>query len=109
MTIYHNFNCDNIIIYRKPVNGFYYGEEIKKAAKNLGIIHFTTSFLRKRPWIVSCQHRYVDIWLWYKDISSWKSKPLWNNNIGIAKKVAVEVFSKLLQGIMIRLTGLVLI
>lgn len=39
-----------MLIYRKPPN-FYPKEEIKKAIEDPVIIHYTTSFISRRPWV----------------------------------------------------------
>lgn len=106
VTIFHDFNYDEMMIYRKPPKGFYSREEIKKAADDPSIIHFTTSFLSKRPWITGCRHRYVDEWLKYKSMSPWKDDPLWEDRSGAKKKAIMQVVYRLPRGMMIRLAGL---
>ncbi len=106
VTIYHDFNYDEMMIYRKPAEGFYGEDKIKEAVENPSIIHFTTSFLSKRPWVVGCQHRYVDMWLEYKKMSPWKDEPLWNESTGAAKKMMIEIMRKLPRNQMIKLAGL---
>ena len=69
------------------------------------MVHYTTSFLSKRPWIEGCQHRYVDVWLKYKMQSPWKDEPLWKDNTGKGKRVTVEVLKKLPRKVMIRMCG----
>ncbi len=106
VTIYHDFNYDEMMIYRKPPKGFYGRNEIRRAVEDPSIIHFTTSFLSKRPWIVGCRHRYVDVWLKYKALSPWKDEPLWKDNTCKAKRIIVEIMKKLPRSFMIRLAGL---
>ena len=105
VTIYYDFNYDEMMIYRKPAEGFYSKEEIRRAADEPTIIHFTTSFLSKRPWIVGCQHRYVDVWLHFKALSPWRSSSLWEDNTSAVKRITVEILKKLPRGLMIRLCG----
>ncbi len=106
VTIFHDFNYDEMMIYRKPPEGFYSREEIQRAADDPSIIHFTTSFLSKRPWINGCQHRYINEWLKYKSMSPWKDEPLWEDSSGGKKKAVMKVVHCLPRGVMIRLTGL---
>lgn len=49
-----------MLIYRKPPN-FYSKEEIKKAIEDPVIIHYTTSFISRRPWVEGCNHKYKDM------------------------------------------------
>lgn len=39
-------------------------------------MHFTISFISKRPWTYGCRHPYADEWVKYKNISPWKNIPL---------------------------------
>ncbi|WP_026835435.1 glycosyltransferase family 8 protein [Eubacterium xylanophilum] len=106
VTIYHDFNYDEMMIYRKPPKGFYGREEIKVAVDDPVIIHYTTSFLSKRPWIIGCQHRYVNAWLNYKSKSPWKTEPLWMDSVGKGERLVVNVVKVLPRGIMIRMAGI---
>lgn len=102
VTIFYDFNYREMLIYRKPPKEYYSEDEIKRAVEDPSIIHFTTSFLSKRPWIVGCQHRYVDVWMKYKSMSPWKDAKLWEDNRPRWKKVT----NKLPRGLMIRIAGL---
>lgn len=84
VTIFYDFNYKQMLIYRKPP--FYYTEqEINEAINRPIIIHYTTSFLSKRPWFKGSNHRYKDLWLDYRDKSPWKLEELkeysYKNNI----------------------------
>jgi len=95
VTIFFDFSYDEILIYRKPVN-LYSRELIEKAVDNPVIIHYTTSFMSDRPWIVGSTHRYLDKWIEYKKISPWNDTAFWkkkkNNNI---KGIYISIISKL--------------
>lgn len=106
VTIFHDFNYDEMVLYRKPADGFYGQDKIKRAVEDPSIVHFTTSFLSKRPWVVGCQHRYVAAWRKYKRQSPWKDAPLWDDNTPRLKKIMVNMIKRLPRGIMIRLAGL---
>lgn len=105
VTIYHDFNYEEMMIYRKPAKGFYGRDEISLAVKDPSIIHFTTSFLSKRPWIIGCQHRYAYMWLKYKALSPWRSAPLWEDNDGLAKHFMIALLKMIPRGVMIRICG----
>lgn len=78
VSIYFDFSYDELLVYRKPP-GFYKRSLINKAVTEPYIVHFTTSFLNKRPWIYGCCHPYADEWIKYKNISPWKNNPLWKD------------------------------
>ena len=106
VTIFYDFDYDEMMVYRKPAEGFYGREEVRKAVEEPSIVHFTTSFLSERPWVAGCRHRYAAVWLKYKAMSPWKDEPLWEDHTGTVKKTLIEVLKKLPRGTMIRLTGL---
>ncbi|MEG0216276.1 MAG: glycosyltransferase family 8 protein, partial [Hungatella sp.] len=76
VTILYDFSYEEMQVYRKPPQ-FYTREQVKRAVEEPRIIHFTTSFLSRRPWMEGCRHRYVGEWLRFKAISPWKDEPLW--------------------------------
>ena len=80
VTIFFDFNYQEILTYRKPPKEYYSEESIKEATNHPYIIHYTSSFLSKRPWMKGCDHRYVYKWLFYKDLTPWVDKPLWKDN-----------------------------
>lgn len=106
VTIFYDFSYEELLLYRKPAKGYYNKESIQEAVIEPVIIHFTTSFLSKRPWVVGCQHIYLNLWLKYKALSPWAETTLWNDNTGTLKSVAVEILNKLPRGLMIRMCGL---
>ena len=61
VTIFYDFSYEEMMVYRKPVD-FYPREEIELAVREPSIIHYTTSFLSKRPWYKDCEHRCVAEW-----------------------------------------------
>lgn len=75
VTIFYDFSYKEMLIYRKPPK-FYSEEEVRRAVEEPVIIHYTTSFLSKRPWEKDCKHKYTDKWLLYKNISPWSEEPL---------------------------------
>lgn len=106
VTIFYDFNYQEMLVYRKPSKGYYNEEQVRRAVEEPNIIHFTTSFLSKRPWIIGCQHRYVDVWLEYKEMSPWKYSKLWKDNTSSVKRITLEILKRLPRNFMIHLTGL---
>lgn len=78
VTIYFDFSYNELLIYRKPPI-FYSKNKIKKAFEKPKIVHFTTSFLSKRPWLEGCCHPYAKEWIKYKDMSPWKNCLPWRD------------------------------
>ena len=106
VTIYYDFSYKEMMIYRKPPE-FYTEEQVKEATENPVIIHFTTSFLSRRPWIEGCQHRYVGEWIKYKDMSPWKDSPLWDYKKATGVKgISVKLAGKLPRKLMISVAGI---
>lgn len=77
VTIFYDFDYNEMMIYRRPPKGFYTEEQICEATERPVIIHFTTSFMSRRPWIEGCQHRYLGEWEKYKKLSPWRDSEKW--------------------------------
>lgn len=106
VTIYYDFSYEEMMVYRKPPE-FYTEAQVKEATENPVIIHFTTSFLSRRPWIEGCQHRYVGEWMKYKDMSPWKDEALWEHKGATGVKgIGVKLAEKLPRKLMISITGI---
>ncbi|MCD8219668.1 MAG: glycosyltransferase family 8 protein [Ruminococcus sp.] len=106
VTIYYDISYKKMMVYRKPPE-FYTEEQIKEATENPVIIHFTTSFLSRRPWIEGCQHRYVGEWMRYKGMSPWKDEKLWEYKKATGvKEIGIKLTQKLPRKLMISLTGI---
>ncbi len=106
VTIYYDFSYKEMMVYRKPPE-FYTEAQVKEATEDPVIIHFTTSFLSRRPWIEGCQHRYVGEWMKYKDMSPWKDEELWDYKkpTGV-KGIGVRLAGKLPRKLMILVAGI---
>lgn len=106
VSIYYDFTYDEMLMYRKPPK-FYSREQLKMAVDDPSIIHFTTSFLSRRPWEEGCQHKYVGDWRKYKELSPWVDDPMW---IYVKPKGAEGMYVKLVSSIprklMIVISGL---
>lgn len=102
VTIFFDFTYKEMLTYRKPP--FFYSEEaIRKAVEDPTIIHFTTSFLSKRAWIKGCEHKYVDKWLKYRELSPWNGIELSDDNRPWWKQKGLLLFRKLPRNIAIRM------
>ncbi len=106
VTIFFDFSYKEMLVYRKPPQ-FYSEEAIMKAVASPVLIHYTTSFLSRRPWVEGCRHKYVDAWLNYKRMSPWKDQKIWEYE----KKSGVSgmytaVISKLPRKLGIWISGL---
>ena len=106
VTAYFDFSYDELLRYRKPPKGFYSREEIGLAIEDPSIIHYTTSFLSKRPWIKGCEHKYVEKWLYYKSLSPWSGASLRRDNRPFIKRLIVNILMIFPRKIMICLCGL---
>lgn len=106
VTIFYDFTYEEMMTYRKPPK-FYSKDEIKLAVDEPVIIHFTTSFLSRRPWIEGCEHQYLDKWLKYKNLSPWKDEPLWKyiSPKGI-KGIYIKLINNLPRNIMIGISSI---
>ncbi|MDD3139944.1 MAG: glycosyltransferase family 8 protein [Lachnospiraceae bacterium] len=78
VTIFYDFSYKELMTYRKPPC-FYSAGEVEIAKREPVIIHYTTSFLSRRPWVKNCKHMYVDEWIRYREKSPWREKPFWNS------------------------------
>lgn len=104
VSIFYDFSYDDMLVYRKPPE-FYTKEEIEDAIEHPVIIHFTTSFLSKRPWVEGCAHRYVNKWLAYKEISPWKDEKLRCDNASFLKKAGIKLYQALPHNMAIVIAG----
>lgn len=63
---YFEFTYDEWIKYRKPGKSYcsIYDEAlIKSAVEHPSIVHFTSSFLNNRPWIMNAKHKFLKEWI----------------------------------------------
>lgn len=104
ITIFYDFTYEEMMIYRQPPE-FYPEEDIRKAVEDPMLIHFTTSFKSLRPWIKGCEHRYVNEWVKYKNMSPWKDIEPWNDNRPQWKKTAIRLYNALPRMIAVRIAS----
>lgn len=105
VTIFFDFTYKEMMVYRKPPK-FYSEEEVNVAIEEPTIIHFTTSFLSRRPWIEGCKHKYIEKWLKYKEASPWSDNPLWqySNPQGL-RELYVSIMSLCPRKLMVSISG----
>lgn len=104
LTIFYDFTYEDMLIYRKPPK-FYTKEEIQRATEVPVIIHFTTSFLSSRPWVRGSKHKYVGLWLKYKEMSPWKNNALRSDNRSVWNQNVVRLYRFMPQKIALHLVG----
>lgn len=105
VSIFFDFTYKDMLIYRKPPD-FYNENQVKEAVDNPVIIHFTTSFLSKRPWIEGCKHKYKELWNKYKEISPWRE---FENQIDTRSsliKFYSKIFAILPKKVSLRISGI---
>ena len=105
VTIFYDFSYRDMMIYRKPPS-FYSEEQINEAVNEPAIIHFTTSFLSRRPWVKGCEHKHKNIWLKYKNISPWKDEELREYSTSRINKLYLKLYKILPKSQAICFSGL---
>lgn len=81
LTSYFEMTYSELIRYRKPIL-FYEEESIIKAIEYPVVVHFTSTFLHNRPWILDAKHPYKSAWI-QKYTSHFENLNLQKQNIGI--------------------------
>lgn len=104
VTIFYDFTYKEMMIYRKPPK-FYTEEQVRRAVDEPVIIHYTTSFLSKRPWMKDCKHKYAGKWLKYKEMSPWKNEPLWEDNHSRWKQWGIKIYKIIPNSLALRVAG----
>ena len=104
VTIFYDFSYKEMLIYRKPPV-FYSEQQVKEAVENPVIVHFTTSFLSRRPWVKGCAHRYVGEWMRYKELGPWKEVELCKDGKSGWKNTGMIIYKLLPKCIAVRLAG----
>ena len=75
VTIFFDFSYKEMLAYRRPP-AYYQETEVKRAVEDPVIVHYTLSFLSRRPWMEGCTHPWAEEWLRYKSRSPWRDMPL---------------------------------
>ena len=105
VTIFYDFTYHELYVYRKPAGKYYTEAEIKEATEHPVVIHFTTSFLSRRPWVKDCHHRYCELWRSYKAESPWRDEPLREDTRPAWKLRGIRIFKKLPRGLAMHIAG----
>jgi len=105
VSIFFDFTYEDMLIYRKPPD-FYNKDEVMEAVNNPVIIHFTTSFLSKRPWIDGCEHRYKHLWYRYKQISPWRESANYADKSSKLLRCYLKLFDILPQKVALRVSAI---
>ena len=101
VTIFFDFSYREMMSYRKPP-AYYTEARLEKAKRDPTLIHYTLSFLSKRPWMTGCRHPWAGEWLKYKAMSPWKDAPLREEHRGRS----VYLLRKMPRPLMLGVTGL---
>jgi lipopolysaccharide biosynthesis glycosyltransferase len=106
VTIFFDFSYQEMLIYRKPPEGYYTETEIQEAVDNPVIIHYTTSFLSRRPWITGSKRKYHEVWDHFKTMSPWKDTEAWPyiNRPGI-RGIYIKLCRIMPRSLVIHLSG----
>jgi lipopolysaccharide biosynthesis glycosyltransferase len=105
ITVFYDFSYEEVLIYRKP-SEFYNREDIACAIDNPTIVHFTTSFLSRRPWVVGCKHKYVAEWKKHKQMSPFSENPEWLFSASNIKRVLDSLYYILPTKVSVYIVGL---
>ena len=104
VTIFFDFSYEDMCIYRKPP--VFYGEEqVRKAVEDPVIVHFTTSFMSRRPWMEGCSHKYGEEWMRYRNMSPWRNMSLRQDDRQDWKRFCSWIYPKIPRGISTRTAG----
>ena len=106
LTTFFDFNYQEMLSYRKPPANYYSDKAISEATNNPYIIHYTSSFMSKKPWMKGCQHKYARQWQLYKNKSPWKDTPLWDDNRSKWKLFCYSLAKKLPRKSLIFVAGI---
>jgi len=94
-TACYDLGYDGLEACRKPVWA-YSREEFNKGINDPIVVHFTTCFMSgTRPWFKKDDHPYREEFLTYRNMTSWKNEPLWEDKTKPAKK-AMTLIANLL-------------
>ena len=104
LTVY--FTEKELKKYRKSY--FTYTESQRQEALNdPRIVHFTSTYLDNRPWVIDCNHPFSGKWNAYKEKSPWRELNLSKDNRSVKKKIARNMVMCLPKPIRIEFTGFI--
>lgn len=105
ITIFYDFSYKEMLIYRNPIK-FYKESEIKLAIEKPVIIHYTTSFRSKRPWVEGCKHQYKYIWDKYNQMSPWADIPNSQHKQSLSKEINMYIYNILPKCLSLRIASI---
>lgn len=73
-TLLYDFTYEEAAAYRRE-NGPYSREEVRQAKEHPVVVHFTSSFLSRRPWIEGSEHPYTKEWERVWERTPWAGIP----------------------------------
>lgn len=85
----YNFQDGFVRVFPCTFLSWKYEEEIKEAAGDPYIIHYTT---KNKPWIQSCNNPYKKEFFKYRELTEWKYAPLSRRSTSIAQKIRTKLF-----------------
>lgn len=107
MTIFFDFNFSDLLKVRKPEHHLS-EQEYNEAVSDPYIIHYTSCFMSgTRPWNEKNNHPFVGDYLYYKEMSPWKTFPQFPDDRKAAKKAMTKICNIMPKGMMIAVISLV--
>ena len=76
------------------------------AFENPIVVHFTSTFLDVRPWMVGCRHKYFKQWEGVKNKSPWKDVPLYPARFSIKKNLICKLIKGMPLGLGFSIAGI---
>ncbi len=93
-TLLYTFSYDTLFKVKR-MQWYYPRAEVEKAAKDPGMVHFTTSFsIPLRPWVERCNHPYTKVYLQFRDKTPWKGTPLWKDERSRLNQLMYSLFDR---------------
>lgn len=106
MTVCYDFDYIEMQRYRKTRYP-YTKADYMYAKMHPVIVHFTTSFLSRRPWINATQtHPFAEKWSEYKALTPWKDTPLWEDQRTLVKKMYETFFHVIPRLLAVEISGI---
>ena len=106
MTVCYDFDFEEMQKYRKTQYPYTKDAYINAKAHPV-IVHFTTSFLSRRPWINAEQtHPFAEKWREYKALTPWADIPLWEDLRSTVKRIYEMFFHIIPRSTAVELSGI---
>lgn len=105
VTCFFDLNYEDMLRMRKPPS-CYSKQELDEALRAPVIVHFTSSFLSKRPWMRGCGHVYAAEWLRYKAESPWANQALGEDDRPCWKQFLISIYARLPSKLAVPIAGI---